>query len=114
MRLEPGCRNPDMNAGLQARIYDPLWLLARQWQIGEFQGEDNGSPAEARWQGECASFTRYQPGVLADKAAIQVFDGNSIPLETQVECERVRPDANKIEKLRFAAEAGQHFLRILQ
>ena len=34
-----------MNTGLQARLYDPLWLLARQWQIGEFQGEDNGSPA---------------------------------------------------------------------
>ena len=45
VRLEPRCRTADMNAGLQARIYDPLWLLARQWQIGEFQGEDNGSPA---------------------------------------------------------------------
>jgi hypothetical protein len=114
MRLEPACRNPDMNAGLQARIYDPLWLLARQWQIGEFQGEDNGSPAQARWDGEFASFTRYQPGVVADKAPIQMFDVNSIPLEILVECERTRPDANKIEKLRFAAEAGRHFLRMLQ
>jgi hypothetical protein len=115
MRLEPGCRNPDMNAGLQARIYDPLWLLARQWQVGEFHGEDNGSPAEARWHGECASFTRYFPGVLAGKAPIEghVYDGNSIALETLVECERARPDANKIDKLRFAAEAGQHFLRTL-
>jgi hypothetical protein len=124
MRLEPGCRNADMSAGLQARIYDPLWLLARQWQVGEFQGEDNGSPAEARWQGECAGFTRYHPGAFVeqffDGMAMppepiegQVFDGNSIPLETLVECERARPNANKIEKLRFAAEAGRHFLRIL-
>lgn len=115
MRLEPGCRNADMNAGLQARIYDPLWLLARQWQIGEFQGEDNGSPAAARWHGECARFTRYFPGTLADKTPVEghVFDGNSIPLETLVECERVRPETNKLEKLRFAAEAGQHFLRML-
>ena len=45
MRLEPGSRTGDMSSGLQARIYDPLWLLARQWQVGEFQGEDNGSPA---------------------------------------------------------------------
>lgn len=115
MRLEPGCRNADMNAGLQARIYDPLWLLARQWQIGEFQGEDNGSPAAARWNGECARFTRYFPGILADKPLVEghVFDGNSIPLETLVECERVRPETNKPEKLRFAVEAGQHFLRML-
>src|SRR5436189_147843 len=115
VRLEPGCRNPDMSAGLQARIYDPLWLLARQWQIGEFQGEDNGSPAVARWQGECAHFTRYFPGTLANKTAVegQVFDSNSIPLEALVECERTKPDVNKPEKLRFAAEAGQHFLRML-
>lgn len=115
MRLEPVCRNADMSAGLQARVYDPLWLLARQWQIGEFQGEDNGSPAAARWHGECARFTRYFPGPLADKAPVegQVFDGNSIPLETMVECERVRPRPNEPEKLRFAVEAGQQFLRML-
>jgi hypothetical protein len=104
-----------MNAGLQARIYDPLWLLARQWQIGEFEGEDNGSPAEARWHGECARFTRYFPGALPNTGPTegQVFDGGTIPLETMVECERVRPEADKLEKLRFAAESGLHFLRML-
>ena len=30
MRLEPRSRNAEMNTSLQARIYDPLWLLARQ------------------------------------------------------------------------------------
>jgi hypothetical protein len=115
MRLEPRSRTADMNSGLQARIYDPLWLLARQWQVGEFQGEDNGSPASARWHGECARFTRYHPGALPDNTPVegQSFDGNSIPLETLVECERVRPVPGKLEKFRFAAEAGQHFLRML-
>jgi hypothetical protein len=28
-----------MQDGLQARIHDPLWLLARQWQFGELKGE---------------------------------------------------------------------------
>lgn len=115
VKLEPRSRNVDMNAGLQARIYDPLWLLARQWQVGEFQGEDNGSPASAQWRGESARFTRYHPGALAGQTSVEghAFDSNSIPLETMVERERVRPEENKIEKLRFAAEAGQHFLRIL-
>jgi hypothetical protein len=115
MRLEPRSRSVDMNTGLQARIYDPLWLLARQWQVGEFQGEDNASPASATWQGECARLTRYLPGPLGDKATAdgRSFDGNSIPLETLVECEPIRPSVNPLERLRFAAEAGQHFLRLL-
>jgi hypothetical protein len=115
VRLEPRTRNSAMNTGLQARIYDPLWLLARQWQVGEFQGEDNGSPALARWRGESARLTRYHPGTLADHVSVegQVYDGSAMPLETLVERERVRPQAGKPEKLRFAAEAGQHFLRML-
>ncbi len=115
MRLEPRSRDAEMSAGLQARIYDPLWLLARQWQVGEFQGEDNGSPASARWRGEAARLTRYHPGALADKTPVegQAYDGVITPLETLVERERVRPDASRPERLRFAAEAGQHFLRML-
>ena len=116
MRLEPRCRAADMNAGLQARIYDPLWLLARQWQVGEFQGEDNGSPAAARWQGEAVRLGRYYPGTLADKAPVEglPFDSTSIPLETLVERERARSGAGALEKLRFAADAGAHFLRMLR
>ena len=37
-----------MEETLKARVYDPLWMLARQWQLGEFQGEDNGSPVQFR------------------------------------------------------------------
>ncbi len=117
VRLEPRIRNADMNAGLQARIYDPLWLLTRQWQVGEFQGEDNGSPASARWRGEVAPLTRYFPGTLADDkktVAGQAYDRGTTPLETLVERERVRPAANEPARLRFAAEAGQHFLRMLE
>ena len=116
VRLEPHSRNAEMNAGLQARLYDPLWLLARQWQVGEFQGEDNGSPASARWRGEVARLTRYYPGALADETPVegQPYDSGTTPLETLVERERVRPEAGKPERLRFAAEAGQHFLRMLE
>jgi hypothetical protein len=115
MRLEPRCRTADMGRGLQARIYDPLWLLARQWQIGEFQGEDNGSPAVAQWRGESARFTRYAPGPLAPRATAegQPFDGHTLPLETLVESEPVRPSNSTRERLRLAADAGRHFLRIL-
>ena len=56
---------------LQARIYDPLWLLARQWQFGEFQGEDNGSPVMARWRAESARLTRYHAGADRTKARVK-------------------------------------------
>src|SRR5215212_11847992 len=114
MRLEPRVRNADMNAGLQARIYDPLWLLARQWQFGEFQAEDNGSPAAARWRGEIGRLGRYYAGPFTQEVEGQRFDGDTMPLETLVERERVRPGPDELEKLRFAAEAGHQFLRMLE
>jgi hypothetical protein len=107
-----------MNAGLQARIYDPLWLLARQWQIGEFQGEDNGSPAMAQFQGESAVLTRFHAGPIPSSSMIKApaYDGGQVPLEARVERERVRPSddqGTKPEKLRLAVDAGLHFLHLL-
>lgn len=118
MRLEPRSRNAEMSTSLQARIYDPLWLLARQWQLGEFQGEDNGSPVLARWRGEQARLTRYHAGAIAPNTAVNAprYDGNRLPLETLVERETIRPAPQPTAspvKLRLAVEAGQQFLRIL-
>ena len=47
-RLEPQSSGADMGTSSGARVFDPLWLLTRQWQTGEFQGEDAGSPVKAR------------------------------------------------------------------
>src|SRR4051794_8015223 len=113
-RLEPNPRAAAMAETLKARIYDPLWMLARQWQLGEFQGEDNGSPVTVSLQGEASQLTRFAPGSLANAPIPgDRFDPATIPLETLVERERVRPRPNVIEKLHFAAEAGQQFLRML-
>ncbi len=117
IRLEPRSRDAEMSTSLQARIYDPLWLLARQWQVGEFEGEDNGSPVIARWNGEAAPLTRYFSGPIKPNTQIKApkYDPH-MPLETLVERETVRPAAEQgtqPEKLRLAAEAGQQFLRML-
>ena len=42
-RLEGTNVDPEMTEGLSARLADPLWALARQWQVGEFHGEDAAS-----------------------------------------------------------------------
>ncbi|HEU5060572.1 MAG TPA: hypothetical protein VFU21_28770, partial [Kofleriaceae bacterium] len=44
-RLEPRPRAASFADAIAARVRDPAWLLCRQWQLGEFQGEDAGSPA---------------------------------------------------------------------
>lgn len=47
-RLEGRTREESLSSALSAKIHDPLWMLARQWQFGEFKGEDTGSAIEAK------------------------------------------------------------------
>ncbi|MGH2353238.1 MAG: hypothetical protein ACRDI2_02030 [Chloroflexota bacterium] len=58
-RLEPHVRSGDLTVALQARGYDPLWLLARQWQFGEFRFSDRGSPVTARLQAASTQLGLY-------------------------------------------------------
>lgn len=114
MRLQPLSRNAEMTNSLQAKIYDPLWLLARQWQLGEFQGEDNGSPIMARWRADAATLSRYFSGAIKANTIAEAPRYNaSMPLETLVERETILPATDQTAKLRFAAESGQQFLRML-
>ena len=41
-------RSPDLARPLRAEVRDALWMLARQWQVGKFQGEDAGVPVNAK------------------------------------------------------------------
>lgn len=114
MRLQPLSRNAEMKNSLQAKIYDPLWLLARQWQLGEFQGEDNGSPIMARWRADAAKLSRYFSGAIkANTIANASRYDPSMPLETLIERETILPVTDQTAKLRFVAESGQQFLRML-
>src|ERR1700739_3622642 len=58
-RLEPTPRAEGIDEGLAARIHDPLWLLARQWQMGEFRGQDAGTPALVQVAGSNALITAW-------------------------------------------------------
>jgi len=112
-RLEPRPRSRDFARGLEARVHDPLWMLARQWQVGEFEGDDAGSLVAARLEFDTTPLNRYQPGPAGPA---RPYDLRSLPLEALVERERVRPDATVDAgvDVRLAAEAGLHFLRLLR
>src|SRR3712207_672311 len=93
-RLEPRARESDVQVGLQARVHDPLWLLGRQWQVGEFKGEDAGSPVASRLEADSFGLTRYAPGALPPSGTVpgQPFDARTTPLETIVERDSVLRD----------------------
>ena len=79
-RVEGRPRTMNFERALRTEVRDALWMLARQWQVGEFRGEDAGSPTFARVHIETTRLTRFKPG---DASPID-FD-ETVPLETQVE-----------------------------
>jgi hypothetical protein len=117
VRLEPRCRDIAMREAVRARVWDPLWLLARQWQVGEFEGEDAGSPVHARWRGSSATITRVHAGpAVAGQLKPQRYDASALPLEAVVERQAVRAKSpsDASSSVRLAAESGLHFLRLLE
>jgi hypothetical protein len=102
-RLELRTRGKDPDAGLEARIHDPLWLLTRQWQFGEFQGLDAGSPILATARLSSAPVSRVRPPGGTSTA----YDLTH-PLESIVEGE-----AATAPTIFDAAIAGRRFLAML-
>lgn len=112
IRLDLSTHNPDLQDGLQARIHDPLWMLGRQWQFGEFNGADAGSPAAAQVLVDTAAVTRYQPGPRSGPHPARPYAAAGLALETLVEAEPVTDDSRP--NWRLAAESGRHLLRLLE
>ncbi|MCI0717709.1 MAG: hypothetical protein L0338_01760, partial [Acidobacteria bacterium] len=117
VHLEPRTDCPEMQDGLQSRIHDPLWFLARQWQFGEFKGDDAGSPAAAQLVVKSAPISRFHPGPLPSDSAQAIahakdYSPLTVPLEALVEREPVRRLG--LNNFRLAAEAGLHLPRTLE
>lgn len=79
-RLEARPRTDNFGRALRAEVRDALWMLCKQWQMGEFLGDDAGTPVYAKIHVEGQRITKYQP--VGDP--VQKFDHNT-PLEATVE-----------------------------
>ena len=101
-RLEGSPRSREFERNLAMETHDPLWFLCRQWQFGEFEGEDAGTACQANVL-----------GVHSTPGEVIVRDGEAVPLEpdqpleTYVERESLRPT------LFLRAQMGRYFARIL-
>lgn len=107
-RLEPRPRKNQFERSMKAEVRDPLWMLTRQWQFGEFKGEDAGSPVFSKAHLLTSRINRYS-GLAGNTTpapdAIPYTD--DVPLETRVERETIQIDT------RMQLQIGQHWFKLL-
>ena len=84
-------RSPHVEDGLAARLADPLWMLARQWQLGEFRGYDAGSLVSLNFEADAYAPTWWRPEPDAEHATAQPWQSWTVrpgPLEATIAAER--------------------------
>ncbi|MCP4403229.1 MAG: hypothetical protein GY801_38715 [bacterium] len=87
-RLEPVNKTHSIVDGIQTRVKDPLWLLGRQWQVGEFRARNGGHVVRAELEVKNRSLNNIvwqeeQTGNVVSEA----FD-LKVPLEMKAEEEQ--------------------------
>jgi hypothetical protein len=101
-RLEGRPRSNDLTRPLRTEIRDPLWFLARQWQLGEFDAQDAGTPIHARMSTQVA-----EPRSITYRNGVTKNYDRRVPLEVTVERQPVQPD------LMMAIHLGRRWLKRL-
>ncbi len=86
-RLEASPRAKDFSRSLRAEVRDPLWMLTRQWQFGEFRGDDAATAIGAR----ILTAQQHADRVAYPGGALRSYD-DSVPIETCVEREVLKRD----------------------
>src|SRR5829696_8220793 len=121
-RLEGRPRKADFGRSLRAEVRDPLWMLTRQWQFGEFKGEDAGSAVKARVQLNTSKIDRYavksenRDATGGEQFLNAVPYDQRFPLEIEVEREpvlRTAPEPDTSE-LSLRSQMGRHWMRLLK
>lgn len=108
-RLEGRPRTHDFDRALRAEVRDALWMLTRQWQLGEFKGDDAGTPVSSKLYVNRTMLNKYRPAQHATVA----FD-DSLPLETKVEQRRIPFAAGEVEiSLDLRLLMGRQWVRLL-
>ena len=60
-RLEPRPRGDSLTPALEARIYDPAWMLSQQWKLAEFRGQDAAFPVQVSFTVTSQVLSAVQP-----------------------------------------------------
>ena len=79
-RLEGRPRTHAFDRSLRGEVRDALWMLARQWQVGEFQADDAGSPVLAQMRMDHTRITKVRLGTDPVEGLV-----DPLPIEARVE-----------------------------
>lgn len=109
-RLEGRPRTHNFDRAMKAEVRDALWMITKQWQMGEYQGDDAGSPVFAKLHITSAYLSEYK----AAKHIAQPYEKN-IPLEAKAEQKRI-PFERKGQKisLDIRLQMGNFWLKLLK
>ena len=109
-RVWSSYRRVGLREGLRARMADPAWMLGRQWQFGEFQGDDAASPVrfEVTHRRVPIRQINSHAGMVGGRAWTNLKADDL--LEPLIEGRQVIDGPSE---LRLSGEAGLAFLRLV-
>ena len=104
-RIEPRARSKDFANALSFEVFDPLWMLTRQWQFGRFQGNDCGSIVTSKvWTSRRRLDSIYPRCISENRKA---YDTGK-PMEYDVE------KSNKTITPFIRIESALHFKKMIE
>lgn len=108
-RMEGRPRTEQFDRALRVEVRDALWMLTRQWQLGELTGDDAGSPIFAKVHTSTTRLRDYRAG----SEPAEPFD-DTMPLETRVEARPVTMSVDDRDmSLDLRLLLGRHWLKLL-
>lgn len=79
-RLEGRPRTHNFNKALKSEVRDALWMICKQWQMGEFKGEDAGTAVFSKIKIDSTEINELSPA----NSPFTKLD-KSLPIETIIE-----------------------------
>lgn len=109
-RLEGRPRAADFSRALRAELRDPLWMISKQWQLGEFQGEDAATPVLAKLLLRQQPIDSFSGGIDGPDVPLP----EERPLETVVERQMLSMErAGRPVHLDLRLMAGRYWKKLL-
>lgn len=96
--LETRAREGNVTEVLRFRIHDPLWTLSRQWQLGEFRGNDAGTAMSVRCHVASTPISSYGLGANAESRV----SGLSVDTPIEPVVEQINRDITPLVRVESA------------
>ncbi len=99
--LRSRTRSNNMTQSMSMQVHDPLWMLARQWQLGEFRGNNAGTAMAVRCKIKQSSLSVGKTGntVIKDKPLEYYVERTNIEISPLIRVEAARYYIKLLKKM---------------